>query len=252
MRIGILSDVHANLPALRAAFAALDAADVETTVCLGDVVGYGPHPNETIQLLREREIPCTLGGTDARVAFPIGEAEAPRAGVADATLAWTREVLAADALAWLRERPAQVRLHTPGGCVRAVHGRVGDPWRRLDVRATPQELVRTFDAVGCPVLALGGRHVPYLREVDGNLAIDPGSVGLSLNGEPGADYAVLEVDADGAEAHLGKAEYDVEAVAFDVLGWGLPPEVADALREGRLAASPATPEGPSGPPEDDA
>ncbi|MDR9392173.1 MAG: metallophosphoesterase family protein [Trueperaceae bacterium] len=235
MRIGVLSDVHANLPALRAALAALDGAQVDATLCLGDVVGYGPHPNETIRLLREREVTCTLGGADARVAFPVGEADAPRAGVADATLAWTRDVLEPAALAWLRERPTQVRLRTPGGCVRAVHGRVGDPWRRLDVRATPQELLRTFDAVGCPVLALGGRHVPYVRTLDGKLAVDPGSVGLSLNGEPGADYAVLDVREGDATAQLGKAEYDVEAVAFDVLGWGLPAAVADAVREGRLA-----------------
>lgn len=250
MRIGVLSDVHANLPALHAALAALDAAQVDTTLCLGDVVGYGPHPNEVIRALREREVTCTLGGADARVAFPVGEADAPRAGVADATLAWTRDVLDPDALAWLRERPAQVRLHTPGGCVRAVHGRVGDPWRRLDVRATPQELLRTFDAVGCPVLALGGRHVPYVRTVDGKLAVDPGSVGLSLNGEAGADYAVLDVREDGADATLGKAEYDVEAVAFDVLGWGLPAAIADAVREGRLAPDAAASGGGAAPEED--
>lgn len=252
MRIGVLSDVHANLPALRAAFAALDAADVERVVCLGDVVGYGPHPNEAIRLLREREVTCTLGGADARVAFPVGEADAPRAGVAHATLAWTRDVLEPDALAWLRERPSQVRLHTPGGCVRAVHGRVGDPWRRLDVHATPQDLLRTFDAVGCPVLAVGGRHVPHVRAIDTKLAVDPGSVGLSLNGEPGADYAVLDVREDGADATLGKAEYDVEAVAFDVLGWGLPAAVADAVREGRLAADAAPQGGGSIAPEGDA
>ena len=65
--------------------------------------------------------------------------------------------------------------------------------------------------------------------------INPGSVGLSLNGEPGADYALVRIDEKGeVSVEMDKAEYDFAAVAFDIIAWGLPPTVAEAVQQGRM------------------
>jgi hypothetical protein len=64
--------------------------------------------------------------------------------------------------------------------------------------------------------------------------INPGSVGLSLNGEPGADYALLRLSTDKVEVVMGKAEYDFAAVAFDIIAWGLPAMIAEAIQRGRM------------------
>ncbi len=243
MRVGVISDVHGNVLALDAALAALRREGAQRVVCLGDLVGYGPYPNEVIERLREEAIPCTLGGTDARVAFAFAE-PAGREGVAEETLAWTRDVLKPEHVAWLRNLPVQHRIDTPAGDVRMFHGAEDDPSGRTDLRMHPQVLQRLLDRLACRVLAVGGSHVPYERHVGYAIAFNPGSVGLSLNGEPGADYALVETSEGedgtaGVALRMGKAEYDVGAAAFDVIAWGLPAVIADVLRHGRMVDTPA-------------
>ena len=88
----------------------------------------------------------------------------------------------------------------------------------------------------CQILATGGSHVPYFRKVgDAGWAVNPGSVGLSLNGEPGADVCVLRIDEVGVEVEMDKVDYDYAAVAFDIVAWGLPKAVAEAIQMGRMS-----------------
>ena len=77
--------------------------------------------------------------------------------------------------------------------------------------------------------------MPFFRKVTSGLVLNPGSVGLSLNGEPGADYALLSFDEEGnTDVAMDKVEYDFAAVAFDIIAWGLPPMVAEAVQMGRM------------------
>ncbi len=62
--IAFISDVHANLPALEAALARIAELDIDTVYCGGDLVGYGPHPNEVCRLIEQRQIPTTYGNYD--------------------------------------------------------------------------------------------------------------------------------------------------------------------------------------------
>lgn len=249
MILGVISDVHANALALRAVLATLRARGAERVLCLGDLVGYGPAPIETLELLQEHDVDCTLGAADERVVFDFLRRDAPREGVADRTLEWTRERLRPEDVAFLRSLPVQRRVNTPSGRLRVFHGTADDPGARLDLAVDPQHLTRILERHRCRILACGGSHVPYLREVTRGWAFNPGSVGLSLNGEPGADYAVLHLRPEGATVELGKADYDVAAVAFDVVAWGLPPVVAEALQHGRMPPPAEPREAPR--PEDD-
>lgn len=237
MVVGLISDVHANVIALDAALSALRSNGAETIVCLGDLVGYGPAPNETIERIREESVLCTLGAADERIAFDFARSQVPRKGVGDATLEWTRDVLEPHHVTWLRELPVQRRLETPLGRLRGFHGTPEDPSDRTDLHIDPIRLQRLFERHRCSILATGGTHVPYLRKGrDGAVAVNPGSVGLSLNGEPGADYALLTIDEASVDVRMGKEEYDVAAVAFDIVAWGLPAVVAEAVQRGRMPA----------------
>ena len=81
--------------------------------------------------------------------------------------------------------------------------------------------------------------MPFFRRVGTSWVINPGSVGLSLNGEPGADYALLTFNDKGeASVTMDKVEYDFAAVAFDIIAWGLPPTVAEAVQQGRMPEAP--------------
>ena len=240
MRIGILSDVHANVTALEAVLEKLEAHEVDTILCLGDLVGYGPSPNETIALLREVGAQCTLGAADERIAYDFIRRGVKRQGVADETLEWTRDVIDAEHVDFLQSLPVQRRFDTPAGRLRFFHGTPEDPSARLDLNRDPITLNKLLRRYRCSILVGGGSHVPFVRTTNEGMVLNPGSVGLSLNGEPGADYAVLSFDDEGApQVHMDKVEYDFAAVAFDIIAWGLPAVVAEAVQMGRMPSDAA-------------
>ena len=99
MRIAVISDIHANLHALDAVLAEIDAEQVDEVWCLGDLVGYGPRPNECVEAVRARATLCLAGNHDLAV---IGHADlALFVGEAEAAATWTRTVLEDDAASYL-------------------------------------------------------------------------------------------------------------------------------------------------------
>ena len=241
MIVGLISDVHANVVALEAVISELRSKGADTILCLGDLVGYGPSPNETIELIRAEGIKCTVGAADERIAYDFARSKRPREGVADQTLEWTRTVIEAKNIEFLRSLPVQQRLKTPSGRLRCFHGSPDNPAEKMNLNQDPITLRRLLESNRCSILAAGGSHVPFYRKVEMNWVVNPGSVGLSLNGEPGADYALVTFnDAGQATVTMDKVEYDFAAVAFDIIAWGLPPVVAEAVQRGKM------PEGDSG------
>lgn len=234
MVLGIISDVHANVLALEAVLEVLKREGATTVACLGDLVGYGPSPNEVIELIRSEGILCTLGAADERIAFDFARDPKPREGVADQTLEWTRTVIEARHVEYLRSLPVQLRLNTPIGRVRLFHGSPTNPSERLDLNRSTGELSKLLQEQRCRILASGATHVPFYRELADGWIVNPGSVGLSLNGEPGADYALLKIDEHGVDIAMDKVEYDFAAVAFDIVAWGLPAMIAEAIQQGRM------------------
>lgn len=238
MILGVISDVHANVVALEAVLRALRGQGAKRILCLGDLVGYGPSPNETIDLLRSEGVMCTLGAADERIAFDFARGNLPREGVADLTLEWTRSVIEHRNVEFLRNLPVQHRMLSKAGRLRFFHGTPRTPSERLSFSQGSDSLHKLLERYRCRLLAAGGTHVPYYRKLAAGAVLNPGSVGLSLNGEPGADYAVLRADEDGLEVTMDKVDYDYGAVAFDIVAWGLPQVVADAIQQGRMPEAP--------------
>lgn len=233
MIVGLISDIHANVLALEAALGELKRRGAQSIICLGDLVGYGPSPNETLELLRQESVLCALGAADEQVAFDFARSDRPRAGVADEILTWTRSVIDPQHVAFLRSLPTQLRLNTPQGRLRALHGTLDVP-ARINLGGANQQLGQLLESQRCKVLAVGNSHVPFYRQLSGGWIVNPGSVGLSLNGEPGADYALLSFTDEGLSVTMDKVEYDFAAVAFDIVAWGLPQAVAEAVQRGRM------------------
>ena len=231
VRIAVFSDVHANLPALEAVLEFVEGLSVDAVLCLGDLVGYGPHPREVIARIRESEIPCVLGGTDVRVIFPApGPRKSPETELA---LAWTREQLGEEEKAFLRALPPMRKLQTPFGRAKAFHGRPDDPEARFPLYESAAELKPLLESLRASLVLTGGGHVPVFRPLTRAYLLDPGSVGLTLGGEPGADLAVLTVTPEGVAARIYKVPYDYAQTAFDIQAWGLPERIAQVVRTGR-------------------
>ncbi|MBB5232929.1 metallophosphoesterase family protein [Deinococcus budaensis] len=233
MRLAFISDLHGNIHALTAVRRFLEGTPVNGVIVLGDLVGYGASPGPVIDLVRREGWVTGLGSSDLRVALEIGE-RPERHGVADQVLDWTRGVLDPGQLDFLRRLPPGGRLTTPVGRVRYFHGSPHDPDERLDLMAPERELEDLAERLGARVVVVGGSHVPFVRVVGDTTFVDPGSVGLSLNSEPGADVALIDCVGRKPRVTLHKVTYDYASSAFDILAWNLPPVIADVIRSGRM------------------
>lgn len=230
MRLGVLSDIHANLPALEAALEALRAEGVDEVLVLGDLVGYGPHPRQVIHRIWEEGLAAIAGAWDLRVAYPF-PGPLPE-GVGRATLEWTRAQLGEKELAYLRGLRLSHRRAYGERRLVAFHGKPGNPEAQVDLLGEAREFLTLLEHYGAEVLLLGGRHLPLARRVGRGMVADPGSVGLSLAGEHGADVMVL--DTETLEARFLKVPYDLGPLLFDLRAWGLPPVLEQVYRFGRF------------------
>jgi predicted phosphodiesterase len=232
VRLAILSDIHGNIHALTAVKRFLGEQAISQVIVLGDLVGYGASPGPVIDFIRREGWTCGLGSSDARVAFDVRASD--RRGVSETVLAWTRENLAPEHLEYLRRLPAGGRVNTPVGRLRYFHGAPHDPEQRLDLMAQDRELEQLAEQLAARVIVVGGSHIPFIRHVADTVYVDPGSVGLSLNHEPGADVAILELQGLRPKVSLHKVAYDFHSAAFDIMAWSLPPVIADVIKTGRM------------------
>ncbi|WP_027891492.1 metallophosphoesterase family protein [Calidithermus chliarophilus] len=236
MRIGILSDIHANLPALAAALGWLSKQQLDAIVAVGDIVGYGPHPKPVIRMLQRFNVHCIGGGSDMRVAFRV-LSSAPRSSISDITLRWTIAQLEEPEIAFLKGLRYRHRVPLGRGQLMAFHGTPEDPEVKIDLELPAADLLPLFERFDASCIVASGSHLPFQRWLGDRLIFDPGSVGLSLGGAPGADVAVLEDTPQGLKVQFKKLPYDTEWVAQDMALFGFPPPLIEAIRQGSFTPS---------------
>ena len=246
MRYALISDIHANLPALRAVLADVEARpDVDAVYHLGDLVGYAPWPNEVVELVRSRGIAGVAGNYDSTVA-----AGAPHCGcryedprqeaLSHQSYAWTRAHVSDGTRLWLGALPFRIDVrplggHAPGPRVILVHG---TPtlntlyWTADRDDGFARKMIEQAGARPGDVICFGHTHLPWTREVDGIRLLNTGSVGRPKDGDPRAGYVLLDVDADGSHAEFMRIEYDVERAMDAIRASELPDELAEYLRRG--------------------
>ena len=219
MRVGVISDVHANRVALRAVLE--DMPDVDRLVCAGDVVGYNPWPADCVDVLRDRDVPTVAGNHDRAVVTGAGFGGN---GMAHAGVEHARQALDDDRLAWLEGLPAERRVL--GGRLKIVHGHPDDPDRYTYPAMFSGRLLDDED-----VLVMGHTHVQHHERYDDGVVLNPGSVGQPRDDDPRAAYAVVDLGALTVEEH--RVEYDVDRVVEAVEAAGLPRQTGERLRKGR-------------------
>ena len=219
MNIGVIADVHGNRVALDAVLD--DMPPVDRLVCAGDVVGYNPWPGACVDAVREREIPTVMGNHDRAVATDTSFSFNSMAG---AGVAYAREELDDDQLAWLAGLPDERTVFDER--VKVVHGHPDDPDRYTYPDMFGAEMLGDED-----VLVLGHTHVQHHESYDEGIVLNPGSVGQPRDGDSRAAYAVLDVDAMTVTEH--RVEYDIESVEHAVSEAGLPDAIGSRLWKGR-------------------
>src|SRR6266498_1736086 len=173
-RVAVITDIHANLPALQAALARIDELGVDAIYCGGDLVGYGPHPNEVCALIAEREIPTIYGNYDFAIARGLEDCGCAYVTPHDRELGqrsveWTLAHTEEPARAFMRELPFDLRFEIGGRRVRLVHG---SP-RKVNEYLFEDKPARTFERIAaladCDVLVFGHTHKPWVHTYGGVL-----------------------------------------------------------------------------------
>ncbi len=232
--VAVITDIHGNLAALQAALARIEQLGIARVFCGGDLVGYGPHPNEVCALIAEREIPTIYGNYDYAIARDEEDCGCAYVTPHDRELGqlsvdWTLAHTSRESQDFMRGLPFD--LHFPVGDV-GVHLVHGSP-RKVNeylFEDKPASLYERLAAVEPdPVLAFGHTHKPWVHEYCGVLFVNCGSVGKPKDADPRGAFAVLRAAAEGVVVTIERVAYDAEAVAAEVREAGLPGELADKL-----------------------
>ena len=246
MRYALISDIHANLPALTATLEQLRVRQgVDAIFHLGDLVGYAPWPNETVALLREQGIAGVAGNYDSTVATDYKHCgcryEDPRQEeLSHLSYAWTREHVDPDTKRFLAALPFRIDLrprggHAPGSRAILVHG---TPtlntlyWTEDRPDGFCLKMAEVAGATEGDVICFGHTHKPWHREVRGIHFVNTGSVGRPKDGDWRACLVLLDLNGDEPEVEFVRVEYDLEAATEGIRRSGLPDEFSDYLASG--------------------
>ena len=243
----MISDVHSNLPALKAVLESIEAAGPEEIWCLGDVVGYGAQPDACTALVRERCAYVLNGNHDLAVlgALDVRSFSDPAAAAVD----WTRGHASAATLEWLAGLAPEGARSGFG----LFHASPRDPiWEYV---LSIDQAEAGLDAQSDRVCLIGHSHVALfftrppstgrrsfatgaqagdgdlLDLVEGEWLLNPGSVGQPRDGDPRAAW--LEIDTDEGTARYHRVPYDAVAAGAAILEAGLPTALAERLQIGR-------------------
>lgn len=250
MKYALISDIHANLPALEAVLEDLGARDdVDGVYHLGDLVGYGPWPSETVELLRSRGIAGVAGNYDSTVATDYKHCgckyEDPRQEeLSHLSYVWTLAHVPADLKRFLSALPFRIDLRPRGGHTskpRAVLVHAAPTlntlyWTEDRPDAFCLQMARFAGAEAGDVIAFGHTHKPWHREIEGIHFVNTGSVGRPKDGDWRAGYVVVDTGGSKPDVEFVRIEYDLDRAIERIRASELPDELAEYLRAGGAPA----------------
>ena len=230
----VITDIHGNLPALHAALARIDELGIDAVYCGGDLVGYGPHPDEVCELIAQREIPTIYGNYDYAIARDEEDCGCAYITPHDRELGqlsvdWTLAHTSRTSKDFMLGLPFDLRFRVGEVDIHLVHG---SP-RKVNEYLFEDKPARLYERLAAaetdPVLVFGHTHKPWVHEYGGVLFVNCGSVGKPKDGDPRGAFAVLTASADGVDVTIERVPYDSDMVAAEVRTVGLPGEFADKL-----------------------
>ncbi len=221
MKALIISDIHANYPALQAI---LDKdGTYDKLIFLGDVVDYGPHPKECLTFIKENADYFVRGNHDNALGYDVDcNCMGTFREYSIATREWHKTLLDKNDIRFLREMPILDKAHFDGKTFFLAHA---SPQGDLFAYLNEDEITNEIDTIIAEYILVGHTHVQYKKNLDYNLIVNPGSVGLARDGGQ-ACYAIYE----NGNIVLERIKYDVEKTISDLKKAPLP----DSCKEGLI------------------
>ncbi len=226
VKIGVLSDVHANLQALEGVFQDAEERKVDIFLNAGDSIGFGAFPNEVIELLCEKNVLSILGNYDLEVI----EGKIRAKGEKKLALKFVRKELAKSCECYLYSLPQELRLEVAGKKLLVTHGSPESIEEHV-YHDSPNERLKVLgDVAKADVVVVGHSHEQFWRQVSNTSFVNPGSVGRPNDGNPQAAYAILSFNP--VKVELVRLNYNVKVAANALRKKGLPESFPQMLLRG--------------------
>ncbi|NJM47344.1 MAG: metallophosphoesterase family protein [Alkalinema sp. RU_4_3] len=255
MKIAVISCIHGNYEALNAVLSDIDDHKVEQIYCLGDLVGYGPHPNAVVEMVRSLNIPTVQGCWDEDIIEGLNACECSYPSIlaeqrGKLAHTWTDQEIHPETREFLAQLPMTLRVDN----LAFVHGSPNNQHEYLLPEIDAFTAMERVLGTGADVLFCGHTHVPYVRDLSDGLVkvqvkrsgvsetatqihvaplkriINAGSVGEPRHGRPNATYVIY--DPESAEVKLREVEYDYPKTCAAIIDKGLPAIFAWRLARG--------------------
>jgi len=218
-KIALISDIHGNYTALKAVINNIEKENIDSLICLGDVATIGPQPNEVLDILKTIDCRLVLGNHDEALLYPEKSLELRIPPPLIPSLDWCRQQLKQDDLNFLQS--FQASLQIPFGSKDRLLCYHGSPQSNIKniLATTPEsEMDQIFTQYASTLFAGGHTHIQMMRQHNGNLFINPGSVGMPFHHTPNqgehpillpfAEYAILYYFEENIEIKLHRISFD--------------------------------------------
>jgi putative phosphoesterase len=232
-RVGVMTDIHANLPALEATLAEIEKLDVDAIYCGGDLVGCGPHPNQVCELIRERAIPTIYGNYDYAIGRDLEDCgcayiDKHDREIGQLSVDWTLAHANRRSKEFMGELPFDLRFELAGKRVRLVHG---SP-RKVNEYQFEDKPARTFERIAaladCDLLVFGHTHKPLDPRVRPR-PLRQLRLRRQTERRRRTGRLLRPRSSRRRRCRVDRAAYDALAVAREMRAVGLPDELADKL-----------------------
>ena len=230
MKIAVISDIHANVYALMNVLEDIDTEKVDTIICLGDLIGYGPHPNEVISIIRRRHILCIKGNYDNSVVDNEYSyiRETP---INSFSLPWTVNELLDENRIFLDNLPSTFTLNIADKNLLFVHGSPNKINEYLLKDGYNTSEVMNF--INEDALICAHTHIPGIKEFGNKIYINSGSVGKPKIGRPNITYCILNINKeDRMKVETKEIPYAFERIVKDMTILGFPSELIHSFESG--------------------
>lgn len=230
MKVAVISDIHGNIYALMRALEAIEDERVDSIICLGDLVGYGPHPNEVVGMIRRKNILCIKGNYDASVVD--GTFSYIRETKTNSfTLPWTCDEIRAENRHYLSTLPTSINLEIGGKNILFLHG---SPNKINEYLIEDSDITSSvMSSISQDVLVCAHTHIPSVKKFENKLFVNVGSIGKPKIGRPNSTFAIIDIDDRGiVNATIKETTYEVKRIIKDMQMLNFPSELIRSFETG--------------------